>query len=310
MISISKWNLLPARLPEAMASGCCFSYRNRLYIVGGGTGQPGDRRVLTAEIFRDGSLSPWKQAGFLPVPSSFGAAVVSDSGIVYVTGGTQGNPKVYASQISEDGTLKPFRIVNQLQNGFQSAPGMLIHNDWVYVVGGTNGPSNVVSAISRFRVGNEWQVSQVMTPLSIPRQFIKPFIYGGYMYVIGGAQSLTFPIDTDTVLSARIEADGSIGAWKQVGSLPLTLSRHVVIPWNDKVIVIGGRTNDTTNVDRVMVADLLPSGEIGTFKDLDRFPVAQRSLLGQSFLVGNRMYLCGGFTTVNQDHIYWADVSA
>lgn len=84
----------------------------------------------------------------------------------------------------------------------------------------------------------------------------------GYLFVAGGRTSFAGPL-TDVVLSAKINADGTLGTWQNVTNLPKPLHDFAFVGFKGRLYVAGGvgateRTNDvysaTINADGTLGA--------------------------------------------------------
>jgi hypothetical protein len=293
------WTLLADRFPFAVNSSAGIVVGDRIFVIGGafGSSSVADKRIYSARVFTDGTLSSWTRAGDLLLATSFHKAVYHEpSQSVFVYGGGPTNPKIYKAKVSDD-QIGPFTAVEQFQSAANPNPNMVVHGDWIYIVSGT--PIRVDS----YKVDSDGVVPQSLPPLADPRSAAALFIWGGYLYLVGGA-NLTSPLDGSEVFSARLEPNGGLGPWKQVGNLPGKRGRlgHAVV--GNQVVVIGGRTGGTTSTNTIYSATLMPEGQIGAFATEDAFPIIVRNITNQVFVVGKRIIVVGGFDTANRATVY------
>jgi hypothetical protein len=85
----------------------------------------------------------------------------------------------------------------------------------------------------------------------------------GYLFVAGGRPSFGGP-PTDVVLSAKINADGTLGAWHNVTNLPKPLHDFAFVGFKGRLYVAGG-VGATDRVDDVYSATINADGSLGAW---------------------------------------------
>lgn len=149
-------------------------------------------------------------------------------------------------------------------------------------------------------IGN-WQLLSE-SQLPIQNYFSAGCIWNGFIYIFGGADNLPASAQT-AIYSAPIVGNGRLGRWTRVGDLPVAVSKHALVQFRDKVLVLGGQDATSTNRDEIWTAALQPSGGIGPFStDALRMPVAIRNV--RAVTDNKRIFMTSGFTSVRIDDMY------
>lgn len=131
--------------------------------------------------------------------------------------------------------------------------------------------------------------------------------YNGFLYAIGGVDSSGNR--QNTVYTAKIGANGEPQLWHptdtnknnwvywyQDASLSSIRSDTTAVAYNNRVYLLGGRSTSGTPVTTVEIADITPTGTLGSWTSSTALPTA---LYGNSAQVYNdRLYILGGATSV------------
>lgn len=126
------------------------------------------------------------------------------------------------------GTVEPFEAQSTMMAGGAEhrvvAPQMVTANDWVYLAGGrvaNNTPTDVVLGAKLDANGalGPWQE---LTKLPKAIRDFAFVAHAGVVYVIGGQNA---DGRSDEVLSAPIQADGTLGPWASTNNAPLPVKR-------------------------------------------------------------------------------------
>jgi N-acetylneuraminic acid mutarotase len=220
---------------------------NSVYVIGGIINNTTtSNSVERASIANDGTLET-----FVPVPgitltsprNSHTSAIVGN--YLYVLGGFTGSnllDSVERASIAADGSLGPF----ELATGISLMTGLVYHRSAVignhlYIIGGSgsSGSLNVVERASIAADGSLGAFAQVPgVALTTPRAQHTAAVAGKYLYVFGGVNGSRL----DSVESAAIAPDGSLGSFAPVLSLALTTTRqlHTTAVVQDYLYVLGG----------------------------------------------------------------------
>jgi hypothetical protein len=197
------------------------------------------KQVLAQAVWIPG----WQQTSEMNSARA-GASILQVNGVIYAIGGINGrdflNTTEY-SKINPDGTLGPWQpsaILNDARGFFDAVE----HNGFIYTVGGGKGENGkiLLRSVERSRITDSGALEGWVTEryrLQYPRRCVKLFVANERLYALGGFAGTLL----DSVESAAINKDGSLGRW-QVETNPLTMTRYInsVKSLNAFVYAIGG----------------------------------------------------------------------
>jgi hypothetical protein len=112
--------------------------QNRLYVIGGWTGEAPVQTVYTSEISENG-LSPWVVTQPLPQPL-YRMAAATAGDVIYITGGfgpTTAQAGVYYTRVQPDGTLAPWQSTTPLPTPMDYH-ATVVHDGRLLLLGGRN----------------------------------------------------------------------------------------------------------------------------------------------------------------------------
>ncbi len=197
------------------------------------------KQLLAAPLWIQG----WQQTSEMNTARA-GAAILQANGVIYAIGGIDGRDFLSTTEFSKikpDGTLEPWKrsaVLNDARGFFDAVE----HNGFIYVAGGGKGENGKVllRSIERTRITEDGALEGWVTErhgLKLPRRCVKLFIANERIYALGGFSGTLL----DSVESAPIKRDGSLGSWR-VETAPLTMTRYInsVQSLNDFAYVIGG----------------------------------------------------------------------
>jgi len=195
------------------------------------------------------------------------------NGYGYVLGGRDGSnvvqSTVYYAKLNTDGSTGAW------QTNANAMPARYLHssvvaNGYVYVIGGFNGGRQSTVLYAKLNADGStgaWQTNSYGIGATTPggsaqaRDSHTSIIANGYVYVIGG----TTGTGQSTVYYARLNADGTTGAWTtNTNALPNLRSIHSSVVANGYAYVIGGY-DDSANNSTVYYAKLNADGSTGTW---------------------------------------------
>ncbi len=185
----------------------------------------------------------WQQASEMNSVRA-GASILQVNGVIYAIGGINGhdflNTTEY-SKINPDGTLAPWKrsaILNDARGFFDAVE----HNGFIYAAGGGKGENGkiLLRSVERSRISESGALEGWVTEryrLQYPRRCVKLFVANERLYALGGFAGTLL----DSVESAPINKDGSLGRWRAEAN-PLTMTRYInsVKSLNGFAYVIGG----------------------------------------------------------------------
>jgi hypothetical protein len=220
----------------------------RAFLIGGRSGSSASAEVRFALVDGLGNVGTWRQTESLPRENSLAGAANFGS-VIYVAGGYDGKDvrsEVYYAAISASGALTAWQTANPLPGPLRSLT-LTAANGYLYAVGGSSG-SSVSAQVYRAKINADSSLGswQTLGVLPQPRERHAAVVYGGRLVVLGGLNASGG--STNTVYAARLNADGSLGAWEAgfLPALPQALDRHAAVVANvlgcgEVIYVVGGR---------------------------------------------------------------------
>jgi len=259
--------------------------------------------VQRARIAADGSLGPFEKAGTIPRGRAGAAlAVVGDD--VVLAGGVVGEPKTgftddfLVARFDAGGRLDTWRSGPLLPYKVQHAAAVVVGRD-VYVFGGTRGSS--ASNISvRTTVGADGSLAPLtsLTPLETPRSHHAAFIRNGMVFLVGGLDKgpVGNPPSLSDVVRAKLQPDGTLGAWEAAGAISSPLSVSAAQEVGCSILFAGGLDDGKSGPfsDGILRGSV---GSDGTFKaeaPLDARLSVKRGHVHQTPMYGRFMYSVAG----------------
>jgi N-acetylneuraminic acid mutarotase len=124
----------------------------------------------------------------------------------------------------------------------------------------------------------------------------------GYVYLFGGTNSNP----TNTVYSAPLNSDGSVGAWAtSSNSLPQAISNATSVVYNGYVYVMGGGDVNGNYVNTIYYAKLSSNGSIGTWATSSN-SLPQQLYKPTSVVYNGYVYVMGGETNSGYSNIVYS----
>lgn len=245
------------------------------------------------------SASAWTASSPLP-EASFGHALVSARGFLYHVGGMGGvngagsADRVYVAPVS-GGSVGAWSQARPLPE-FVFFHAALAVEDRIFVLGGYHANdqgltvSNVVYVAD---VAADGSLSEWRRGPDLPEPVFYPSAaaWNGWLYLTGGWNGASL---TNAVHAARVNADGSLGAWQPLTALPEGVYTHAAVS-NGVLYVLGGVVNGGTEIQSaVLGAPIAADGSIGAWGEESPLP-QPLSNHGASMAEG-RVIVTGGWT--------------
>jgi len=237
----------------------------------------------------------WQQASEMNSARA-GASVLQVKGVIYAIGGINGhdflNTTEY-SKINADGMLAPWKrsaILNDARGFFDAVE----HNGFIYAAGGGKGENGkiLLRSVERTRISESGALEGWVTEryrMQYPRRCVKLFVANERLYALGGFAGTLL----DSVESAPINKDGSLGRWRNETN-PLTMTRYInsVKSLNGFAYVIGGHAeNEGVGLTEVEFTQLSIDDELVWKKTM---PMQTPRYGLSSGTHGNQLYAIGG----------------
>ncbi len=191
---------------------------------------------------------------------------------LYVFAGTDGwrslHTDVQRAPIGPDGALGAFENVGTLPEG-RAGHCIIVKGDRLFILGGVVGTERSGPSKSTLtaRVGSDGKIVDIAEGPSLPIavMHLTCAAHDDTLYAFGGRGVRS----RSTTLSARakMNADGSLGAFEEEAPLSPDRSHHATFVRNGRVYLMGGLTGDPTktSIDRqdVVSAEILAGGRLG-----------------------------------------------
>ena len=249
-----------------------------------------------------GTVGKWQtQTNALPL-SLLAANSIVYNGYVYVFGGF--NPDngdavntVFSAQIDSAGNVGEW-------NGQGNTPmpislfgsSAVVYNGYVFIIGGTNNTLNaptrsIYSAPLVDGAVGEWTTYENNLPIALGFQTIVE--ENGYLYLVDGASADPDGnfILSNSVFSAPINNNGTLGSWTQQANFPDSRSYSTSVAQDGYLYIFGGNGSGSTIFDTVYSAPIT-DGHVGTWTQTNSMP--QPMLGSVSVVYGGKIYLLGG----------------
>lgn len=300
---VGAWRVTTA-MPSARDGLASLALGARVYIFGGATGAPAapSAQVLSAPIdgsvSQRGDLSSWSALPALSTPRQHPSATVYNNKL-YVTGGcdvgaqnqscTSRLTEVQIGDIAADGSVTGWAKSPNQFAGPRDIHSTLAHNGWLYVIGGQSN-SGYYADVQMAPIQADGSIGAFVTsPVVLPaaRGSQSALIDNNRIYLAGGVT----PSYTNTVLSALLNADGSLGTFITAGTFTQARIHAASAVRGRKFYVVGGWSGG--GLGDVQSAPILADGSLGTFQSVGALTAANSSFSGFSAL--GRYYVCGGF---------------
>lgn len=209
------------------------------------------------------NLSQGHGAVFFPIDEGAGAG-----NLVYVTGGADGaltpSSTVAYSEIAGGGDFSPYIDENALPEAraFHGAAAATPFNalidtlvaGYLYVIGGIDDTGAATTTAYRATVDKDRSVGawSTTTPLPQPLHSMGVTVFRSWLYIAGGASTGDAP--RQEVYRARINEDGSLGAWESQPSLPSARAYAPLIQFAGVLYTLGGETGTVAPGDNTLTA--------------------------------------------------------
>jgi hypothetical protein len=268
---------------------------------------------ITVDGALTGQISGWSSGSAFGT-GLYGATSVTANGYVYEIGGWTGSrlTTVRYSKLNTDGSNSAWTSTTSLPVALAFASSVTA-NGYVYEMGGIAN-SGVVSTVYYAKLNTDGSVGTwVQSSNSLPSVIdgSAAVVANGYVYMIGG-NSAGGPVAT--VYNAKLNADGSIGAWTNLTGTPLPAVTNLAtaVAANGYVYVMGGANGSGTPLSAVYSAQLNTGGTIGSWTTLSGTPLPQTLYSATSVVTNGYVYVMGGTHTsgASLSTVYYAQLQS
>jgi N-acetylneuraminic acid mutarotase len=267
--------------------------------------------IITLNGSNSGALGAWQLNGNAITAARYGHSSVIANGYVYVIGGSNSGAQstVYYAKLNADGSTGAWTTNANALPAARYFHSSVVANGYVYVVGGGNTSDIAQSTVYYAKLNADGSTGAWATnanALPAARYIHSSVVVNGYVYVIGGNNASD--ITQSTVYYAKLNADGSTGAWStNANALLINLSGPSSVVANGYVYVIGG--SNGAFVSTVYYAKLNADGSTGSWStNANALPAGR---YGPSSVIANGyVYVLGGSNSGAQSTIYYAKLNA
>lgn len=256
------------------------AYNGYLYIAGGDGNASDLRNVQYIPINANGSITgSWSNvaAGLLPDADGYqGCRATIYNGYLYVAGGasTTYKNKIYYSALSANGnTAASWSTATNFTDGRYQL-GMAAYNGYMYIMGGTD-DSTLMADVQYAPINANGSLGSFKYTASLnnPRKDFGVTVQNGYIYVVGGYDSMRGNTLIDVQMSA-INSDGSLAGWTSTTPFGTLASYNSLGRYGAGAVIANGYmyitagANDTTNFGSTLVAQVNTMARVSNYSQL------------------------------------------
>lgn len=240
-------------LPAPMTGTAPIVIQNKLYLLGGVIGGGYSSAIYSTTINSDGTLGAWVNDSSLPATLGYGQVFITRNRVHYLGGRTGSyTASVYTAPINADGSLGVWTTGTSLPVALAACQVVVTRNR-VYTLGGHNG--SYLSTVYTATINSDGTLGTWSTATSLPGplSMSQSYITKNRVYLFGGTiESVNY---VNTVYTAPINADGTIGTWT-TGNAVTAMSGGSLFAVKNKLYIAGGETAVDTYRDRVLKATI------------------------------------------------------
>lgn len=272
-----------------------------------GSGQPW-RQQYEINSAQSTEITGWTTGTALPASVCYASVFVTKNR-VYLCGGsnvTSAIATVYTAPINTDGTLGAWSTGTSLPAALHHSQGIITKNR-VYLLGGENSSGSVTNIVYTAQINSDGTLGSWVTDTSLPinLHFPATFVTKTKVYLCGGSNGTNL---LDTIYSAPINADGTIGVWSlESNTIPASIYYPQAVTIKNKVYILGGMNSSGSAVNTVYTAAINTDGTLGSWTIGTSLPgVITHST---SVVTKNCIYILGGYTTTYSSTVYYASIN-
>ncbi len=214
---------------------------------------------------------------------------------------------------NNSGEIQPWQTNSS--TGFSGRDGQcaVTANGFYYIIGGGNG-SSATNTVQYTKLNSNGSLGNWTTTTAISvggaqnRSGHSCAISNGFVYVIGGSTAVDGAASSgqSTVYYAKLNADGTVGAWASSTSIPAARTRQSTYVYNGYMYVGGGMSTGNSPQDSVYYAKLNADGTINSAGwSTSTLPVAAGET--GSIVVNGYLYIIGG-AGITGNSIYYSQL--
>lgn len=286
-------------------------------ISGGGYG---DGALTPSTQITD--IGPWQHLPSLPGAELYRFGAVTAKEHLFITGGVSADyvlgqrkyeRRVYSALIYEDGSLGHWVEINPLPQAL-SDHATVVSNDHLFVLGGFN-INGVQRDVFSASINDDGTLGSWVRLADLPKPLWVHTAVAthGYIYVLGGSETVDTTPVFDTVYRAAVNANGTLGNWELLPvRLPGPRRLHATVAACDRLYLIAG-ADEFYEWEHVYQAPIHSDGSLGAWSQTTSLPKS----LSVPAAVATRggILVTGGWNSFNpvfstQKSVYWAPLDS
>lgn len=305
---------------------------------------------LTFNATNSGELTPWQLStngitvsGTSTAAPKEDAATITSNGFIYMIGGFDGTNtfnSVYYAKMNADGSVGTWQCQGTAAatscgasaTGLPNANSLptvrryaatTVANGYLYVIGGVDATPTAASTVYYAKLNSDgttgtWQtnayaIGQTTGSVTVqPRVAPSLVVSNGFIYALGGCSdnAATCGTPSATTYYAKLNADGSVGAWTSTGALSQARGMGVAVFANGNIYFLGGRnTTGVTTVDKSLINS---DGSLPAFAATTALPANRQE--HSSVVANGYVYVLGGSdgaaSPARQSTVYYAKLNS
>lgn len=239
---IGPWVLGPS-FPIRMSHCEVIVVKNKVYIIGGFSNNP-NNSIYRGIIDEDGFINNWEYYGTLPFTVYKFSSIITSSRLYILGGIINGvtSNKTFWCNLDVNGDLSSWYEGNNLPENLDSHNATIVRNR-VYILAGNLLNGSTSNRVYYGSITNDGFIENWIEAESLPIPLKDYAIYTSKtrIYILGGRNN---NIISNTIFSAVIEPDGSLGTWEIFGLLPSESYGGNVVITSNNLYYIGGSDRD------------------------------------------------------------------
>ncbi|MBV5347156.1 hypothetical protein JZU46_02920 [bacterium] len=285
---LTGWSTSGTSLLMGINPAATFITKNYVYLCGGNvTGGGFTTATYKAPINSDGTLGTWTTGTSLPGKRGAACGLMIGK-YVYIFGGWDGSSvynTTYMAPVNTDGTIGTWTT------GTNIPTGLLCHSTFltitkVFIVGGRIQGGTYQSAVYYAPISGDGIIGAWVTAgNSLPGvlAYTQIAVTKNRVYTFGGSTGST----VDTVYTAPINSDGTLGTWSTGTSLPRVMQSGATVVTKNTIYIIGG-----SSTTAILKAPINSDGTVGTWSDGTNIVEAVYYI--SPVVTSSNLYLLGG----------------
>ncbi|HEV2339954.1 MAG TPA: hypothetical protein VGT05_04330 [Patescibacteria group bacterium] len=292
--SIGSWSTSTNSLPTAAAAGSTVEANGYVYYIGGNTAGGVVATVNYAKLNADGSTGNWIPTTALPQTLRFNSSVVNN-GYVYVFGGRNNagssQSTVYYAKLNANGTIGTWITNSNALPFTREMSAAVAANGYAYVIAGSLSAGNQRNTVYYAKFNPDGSLGAWNSANNLAQNLQEPMavVANGFLYVLGGFNGVSA---SSSVYYAKLNSDGSTGAWLNANSMPTARSAGASLVADGYIYWLTGDdgTNDQTTI---YYAKLNSDGSVGTW-NTNATPVLAARDFTSAVTANGYFYVIGG----------------